>query len=148
MSTFSLTAHEHVTVTHSSPELLAMEVTWTSGGTLPPPHLHPSQDEHFEVHSGSLRAVVGGVERLISAGESFDVPRGVVHQMTAAPGGARATWEVRPALRTESFFRAMAAANGNKLTQLAVVADHPEEFRPTGGLRTIVRVLGALRPRS
>jgi quercetin dioxygenase-like cupin family protein len=146
MSSIAVTPHEHLVITTSSPELLAIEATWTTAGELPPPHFHPFQDEHFEVHEGSLLTIVDGVERMIEAGESFDVPRGAVHQMTAAAGGARATWEVRPALATESFFRDMAAAHGNKLRQLAVAARHPDEFRLTGALGAIVAALRALRP--
>ncbi len=145
MSTISVTPHAHLTITASSPGLLAMEVTWTSAGHLPPSHFHPGQDEHFEVLEGSLRAIVNGVERTILAGESFDVPRGAVHQMTAGVDGARAIWEVRPALRTEDFFRGMAAANGDLLKQLDAVTRHPDEFRLTGPLGAVARVVSGVR---
>jgi hypothetical protein len=144
-SSFSLGPHEHLAIKASTPELLSMDATWTGGGQLPPPHFHPNQDEHFEVHEGSLRAIIDGVERTIGAGESFDVPRGTVHQMTAAEGGCRATWEVRPALRTEAFFRAMAAAEGNKLRQLEVVTKHADEFRLAGALGALTRPFSAVR---
>lgn len=145
VSTISVTPHEHLTITSSTADLLAMDVTWTTAGHLPPAHFHPAQDEHFEVLEGALVALVDGVERTIQAGESFDVPRGAVHQMTAAVDGTRAIWEVRPALRTEDFFRGMAAANGNKLKQLGVVAGHPDEFQATGALAAIVRLIRVVR---
>ena len=138
-TTISLTPHEHLTITTSSDDVLAMEATWTDAGHLPPPHFHPAQDERFEVLEGSLRTIVDGVERTLHAGESLDVPRGTVHQMTAAVDGTRAIWEVRPALCTEDFFRGMAAANGNKLKQVDVAARHANEFQPTGVLGALVR---------
>ena len=145
MSTISVTPHEHLTITASTPEILAMEATWTRAGHLPPAHFNPDQDERFEVLEGSLRTIVDGVERTVRAGESLDVPRGAVHQMTAAAEGTHAIWEVRPALRTEDFFRGMAGAHGNKLKQLDVVARHPEEFRLTGALGVIARLVSAVR---
>lgn len=84
-------------------ELLAMEADYEDTGTMPPPHLHPSQDERFEVLDGTIHAIVGDDDAHHSAGAVFDVPRGVVHQM-AADGPARVRWEVRPALRTAEFF--------------------------------------------
>jgi len=144
-NTLSLTSDEHLTITTSSPELLAMEVTWTRAGHLPPAHFHPGQDERFEVLAGSLRVVIDGVEHTLGAGESLDVPRGAVHQMTAESDGTRAIWQVRPALRSEDFFRAMAAANGDKLKQVDVAARHPHEFQPTGVLGALTRVVRAAR---
>lgn len=144
-TTISLTPHEHLTITASSDDVLAMEATWTSAGHMPPPHVHPAQDERFEVLEGGLRTIVDGVERTLHAGESLDVPRGAVHQMTAVVDGTRAIWEVRPAMRTEDFFRSMAATNGNKLKQLDLAARHADEFQPTGVLGALVRVVSVMR---
>jgi quercetin dioxygenase-like cupin family protein len=63
-----------------------------------PPHLHPRQDEHFEVLDGAVRAIIEGVARRYTAGDAFDVPAGMVHQM-GGDGPARVKWEVRPALK-------------------------------------------------
>ena len=84
-------------------ELLAMEASYGAAGDLPPEHLHPRQDERFEVLEGSVRTIVDGQERVYRAGESFDVPAGTPHQM-AGETAARVRWEVRPALRTAEFF--------------------------------------------
>ena len=86
-----------------SAELLEMEATYSGEGALPPPHLHPSQDERFEVLEGALNVVVDGESRRHEAGEAFDVPAGTVHQM-GGDGPARVRWEVRPALKTAQFF--------------------------------------------
>ena len=84
-------------------ELLEMEAVYGGRGDMPPEHLHPRQDEHFEVLEGAIRTVVDGEERRYAEGEAFDVPAGTPHQM-AGDGHARVKWEVRPALRTAEFF--------------------------------------------
>lgn len=84
-------------------ELLEMEGAYTGQGGLPREHLHPHQEEHFEVRDGAVRAIIAGEERRYVAGEAFDIPAGTPHQM-AGDGPARVHWEVRPALRTAEFF--------------------------------------------
>jgi quercetin dioxygenase-like cupin family protein len=92
-----------LTAAESDGELLAMEGIWTGAGGFPPVHLHPSQAERFEVLEGELRAIVDGDERRYAPGETFDVPAGTPHTMTADEP-TRARWEVRPAMRTAEFF--------------------------------------------
>jgi quercetin dioxygenase-like cupin family protein len=121
------------TAADTAGELLEMKASY-SGGDLPPSHTHPKQDEHFTVLDGSVRAVIGGTDRLYDAGESFDVPAGTPHQM-AATGPATVRWEVRPALRTEDFFTKIYGARqagGVKalLRTCAVLAEFRDEFRP------------------
>jgi mannose-6-phosphate isomerase-like protein (cupin superfamily) len=41
---------------------LEMEGFYSGEGGLPPNHLHPRQDEHFEVLEGAVRAVIDGAE--------------------------------------------------------------------------------------
>ena len=84
-------------------EVLEMEQTYLGEGSMPPPHLHPVQDERFGVLEGAVRAVIDGSERRYEAGETFEVPAGTPHQMTG-DGPARITWEVRPALSSAQFF--------------------------------------------
>jgi quercetin dioxygenase-like cupin family protein len=86
-----------------SAELLSMEGTYAGSGEFPPVHLHPSQAERFEVLEGELRALVDGSERRYGPGETFEVPAGTPHTMTADVP-TRTRWEVRPALRTAEFF--------------------------------------------
>src|SRR5688572_11173914 len=96
-------------------ELLEMEATYPGTGAMPPMHLHPRQDEHFEVLEGAVSAVIDGAERRYQTGEAFDVPAGTAHQM-AGDGPARVRWRVSPALRTAEFFEGLyggrAAAEG------------------------------------
>jgi len=106
----SLTPHESVVVRRSSPSELEVEVVWTSGGSRPPKHFHPSQDEHFEVLSGTLSVSLDGEERTLHAGDTLDIPRGTVHRMwNAGDEPARAVWRTTPAGRTEDWFRALDA---------------------------------------
>jgi quercetin dioxygenase-like cupin family protein len=91
------------TAAETAGELLEMEATYPGAGGMPPEHLHPAQEERFEVLDGAVRTVIAGEERRFAAGETFAVPAGTPHQM-AGDGPARAKWEVRPALRSAEFF--------------------------------------------
>jgi quercetin dioxygenase-like cupin family protein len=87
-----------IRVLSETPELLVMESDYPAGCPSPPPHLHPSQDERFEVLSGAVHAVVDGRSL------TLDVPRGTVHEFGGDPERAGTVrWEVRPALRTAEF---------------------------------------------
>ncbi len=105
-----LTPTESVIVRRSEPELLEVEGIWGLGGDPPPKHFHPSQDEQFAVIVGTLRARVDGEEHELRQGDALEIPRGAVHQVWN-PGGAeaRASWQTRPAGRTEEWFRAVDA---------------------------------------
>ena len=105
-----LTASESLTIRERSAEALVVEAEYGPGGSPPPKHFHPSQDEHFRVLAGTLRARVGGELRELSAGDELDVPRGTVHQMwNPGEAPARLEWRTSPAGRTESWFRAVDA---------------------------------------
>jgi quercetin dioxygenase-like cupin family protein len=101
-----MTPYQSVTVTRHTPEVLEVEGAWGPHGKRPPRQLHPDQAEQFEVHSGSLRVRVDGVERTYGPGESFEIPRGAVHGVwNDGDEEARATWRTLPALRTLDFFK-------------------------------------------
>ncbi len=96
-------------VVSSTPEALRLEATWLPGGSAPPRHWHPRQDEEFEVVAGTLRVDLGDEpSRDLTAGERLTIPRRTVHRMWN-PGTkeTRATWVVTPAGRTEEMFRSM-----------------------------------------
>jgi len=114
-------------------ELLAMEASYAGDGSMPPEHLHPSQDEHFEVLEGSMRAIVGGEEKVYAAGETIDVPAGTPHQM-GAHEPTRMRWEVRPALRTAEFFERLYGTGPDSAREMGedFFAEFAEEFRLTG----------------
>jgi hypothetical protein len=110
----------------SGGELLEMEASYEGSGQLPPEHLHPSQEERFEVLEGAVRTVVGGAERRYAAGETFTVPAGTPHQMTG-DGPARVRWEVRPALRTAEFFERLYGGEAG----LELLEEYSAEIRIT-----------------
>lgn len=88
--------------------LLELEARYEPGGQYPPEHLHPRQDEHFEVLAGKLDVRLNGVERTYQAGQSFAIPRGSVHTMrNGGDEEASVYWEIRPALRTQQFYQSL-----------------------------------------
>ena len=106
----TVTPHETLTLRQSDPDRLEVEVRYGPGGSAPPAHFHPSQDEHFEVHEGELHARIDGAERVLAPGDTLVIPRGTVHQMwNPGDAGVRATWVTTPAGRTLDWFRAIDA---------------------------------------
>jgi mannose-6-phosphate isomerase-like protein (cupin superfamily) len=96
-------------------ELHEMRATYPAGSPLPPAHLHPAQDERFEVEAGTLTFVVDGGERVVGAGESIDIPRGAVHQVRNAGDVPAVTiWQTRPALRTGEFHHELNTATAEQ----------------------------------
>lgn len=105
---FELNDHEKVTVRTSTPELLELDAQWEPSKHKPLPHFHPSQDEHFEITEGQVSVKLGSETRVLNAGDTVDVPRGVVHTFwNSGTTTARAKWQVRPAQRTEEFFESI-----------------------------------------
>ena len=109
------------------PGELELDASYPGDAPLPPAHLHPSQDERFEVLEGAVRVIVDGAERRYAAGEAFDVPAGTPHQMTG-DGPARVRWLVRPALRTAEFFEGLYGGRAGR-EGLAFVEDFADEIR-------------------
>jgi quercetin dioxygenase-like cupin family protein len=86
-------------------ELLQADFFVKGGGFVAAEHVHPYQEERFEVLSGTVRFRVRGQERDVGAGETIVVPAGTPHVWwNASEDEAHLILEVRPALRTETFF--------------------------------------------
>jgi len=150
--TYRLTESETLTVSVRTPELFEVEGVWGPGGSAPPSHLHPAQDERFEVLEGALRVRLDGAERDLAAGEVLEIPRGTVHAMWN-PGGvpARARWQTRPALRTEEWFatvdRAQRAGPRGRIGLLGALPRFRDVFVLKAGPEPIVYgVLTVLSP--
>jgi hypothetical protein len=78
------------------------------GAQGPPEHVHPVQEERFEVLAGRVGARLEGVERLLAAGQKLTVPAGTRHTWWAAsPEETRVRVEFEPALETEGFFETL-----------------------------------------
>lgn len=107
-----LTPSESLEIRQSSPEALEVLASYGPGGSPPPKHFHPRQDEHFEVLEGAIHTRVEGEERVLGRGQQIDIRRGAVHQMWN-PGAepAQVLWRTAPRGRTEEWFRAVDALN-------------------------------------
>ena len=157
-----LTLHdgEQLTIRSCTPELLDIAAEWKPAGRghKPPYHFHPLQDEHFEIYEGELTVRLSGERKVLRTGDSLDVPRGTPHAMWNSGGSTtRATWQVRPSLRTEQFFAAVhqmraagAAGKGGMVTLPAaamIFQAFPDEFRlvmPEPARRPIIALLAAI----
>jgi mannose-6-phosphate isomerase-like protein (cupin superfamily) len=151
-----LTAAETVRVVSYTPDELEVEGTWGPDGSPPPAHLHPAQDEYFEVRSGHLTAVVGGTERSLGPGDTLEIPRRTPHKMWNAGGEtATAVWRTRPAGRTAEWFRTIDQLNGGgsrkpPLPGMAkALTSHKDVFRLSIGpklllpfVNVVLRVIG------
>ena len=85
--------------------VLAFDYFLPAGGSVPLAHVHPRQEERFEILSGRARIRVGRRLRRATVGESVLVPRGTVHRLWNEGGDElHAVVEFRPALRTEEGF--------------------------------------------
>ena len=111
-----------------------IEATYPPNSTPPPLHLHPAQDEHFTVTSGSFVVVRGDEEFTANAGDDFTVPRGTPHRMWAAEDGAVVLWRTSPAMRTGEMFCALwEVARDNDwepdvMKLFEVISSYPDEF--------------------
>lgn len=153
-----ITLSESVVVRRSDLELLEVEATFGAEGKAPPKHLHPAQDEYFEVLEGLLRVRVDGEERDLRPGDTIEIPCEIVHQMWN-PGvhEARVRWLTKPAGRTEQWFRAidrlyredMVGSNGEPgpFAFAALLTEFDDVFRlAVGPSRVVQGVLGLLAP--
>ncbi len=139
-------------------KLLEMEAIYPPQSAAPPYHFHPSQEENFKVLQGSFQTIIGGMEKIYEAGESYSVPVNTPHLMhNISDEEGRLLWQVRPALRTQEFLETMwgleadeeAGAGGvPNLMHLAVILSHyADEFRATSPPYWVQRILFAiLRP--
>jgi quercetin dioxygenase-like cupin family protein len=118
-----------VTSAESAGELHQMRVTYAPHSDLPPSHLHPAQDETFEIVEGAVEFILDGVRSEHRAPAVVEVPAGTVHQLhnpTDEP--AVILWSTRPALRTGEFFLALHEAAGDVERLVAVLTEYDDVF--------------------
>ena len=108
---------------------LEIEASYGPGGAEPPAHLHPSQDERFELLAGAMSTRVEGRDGELRRGDALEIPAGTPHQMwNAGDEVAVLRWTTMPAGRTLDWFRELAAAlagtpRGDPATLLERYAD-------------------------
>jgi mannose-6-phosphate isomerase-like protein (cupin superfamily) len=85
-------------------ERVEMEITLPPGAASPPRHVHPAQDEQWEVLSGVLSVWFDGGWRELRAGESLAIPKGAVHTLeNRSPETVRVRDTHVPALDFEDY---------------------------------------------
>lgn len=138
-----ISAHESLRVIRADPSCFEVEATYEPGGTAPPAHLHPAQEEHFEVLEGRLHVELDGTDHELTAGDTIDVPCGSKHRMwNTATEPARVNWRTEPALRTQEWFaglatlQAAAERSGKHRADLLAFAVHASRHRDTFRLVT------------
>ena len=128
-------------------KLYEQRVEYRPGSPFPTNHYHPAQSELFEVEQGAMVYVVDGEERRVEAGETLELPPGVSHKARNASAAepALVRWETRPALRSEAFFRTVAALGQVGLLESALLAhEYRDVFRATGLPGVIAPVIAIL----
>ena len=85
-------------------ELLAFDMTLSVDGHVPGAHVHPEQEERFEIVAGTMTFRMNGKRVVAGPGEVVVVPAGARHRF--ANGGeeeVQVRVEVRPALKMEEL---------------------------------------------
>jgi quercetin dioxygenase-like cupin family protein len=91
-------------------ERLAFELVVSLDGHVPGGHVHPTQEERFEMVSGTMKFRKGLKTVVATAGESVVVPPGTYHRFAnAGDEAAVVRVEVRPALRMEELYETAVA---------------------------------------
>jgi mannose-6-phosphate isomerase-like protein (cupin superfamily) len=113
-------------------EAVVFETFVRPNGFVAAAHVHPAQEERFEIISGRLGLEIGGKEVIAEPDETLTIPAGTPHRFwNAGEDEARFRCHVRPALQFEQLLETMfaLAADGktNKrgmpnLLRLAVIA--------------------------
>lgn len=98
------------TASDTGGELLAFELFLAPNGHVPRAHVHPEQEERFEVVKGTMKFRRGLKTVIARAGDTVVVPSGVTHRFENADNEpAHVLVEVRPALRMEQLFETATA---------------------------------------
>jgi mannose-6-phosphate isomerase-like protein (cupin superfamily) len=88
----------------SGGEVVEMEFVLPPSCVPPPPHVHRSQVEAYEVLEGSLDVTIDGRWRTLAVGDRAEVPVGALHTFRNRCGRTvRVRNHHRPALRFEDF---------------------------------------------
>jgi len=89
-------------------ELVEVECIVSPGGAVAGAHVHPLQEERFEVLQGQVGFRAGRSTVIATPGETVVVPAGTVHRFwNAGETDARFVCQVRPALEFEALIETM-----------------------------------------
>jgi quercetin dioxygenase-like cupin family protein len=123
-------------------ELLELKVYMAPGGFVATPHVHPRQEERFEIDGAEVIFRIGRVERRYKPGDVVIVPPGAAHTWWNPSRQEAATLvQFRPALDTETMLETWfgLAADGkvnsrgmpNALQLMVMTRYFKREGRPT-----------------
>lgn len=92
------------TAADTAGNLLELELELAADGRVPGAHVHPEQEERFEVIDGTMRFRLGLRTIVAQAGDVVVVPAGRVHRfVNGGDGPARVRVRVQPALDMEEL---------------------------------------------
>jgi quercetin dioxygenase-like cupin family protein len=140
------------TADETNGELLQFDFFLKPRGEIAEQHLHPRQEERFEVVSGRMRGIVSKKPQTAETGDVVVVPPGTRHAWwNDGDEEAHLVVEFRPALRAEEFFEtAFGLARDGKtderglpnIWQRAVLLrEYDDEFFPASGPLPIIKVM-------
>jgi quercetin dioxygenase-like cupin family protein len=94
------------TAADTSGEYVEIDLLLEAGGQVPGLHVHPLQEEKFEVLGGTMKFRYGRRKIVAEAGETVTVPAGVIHNFANASKDedARVRVTITPALDMEQLF--------------------------------------------
>jgi quercetin dioxygenase-like cupin family protein len=91
-------------------EVVVFETIVGPNGFVAAAHVHPMQEERFEIVAGTLGLRVGGEEIVAGPGETLTIPAGTPHRFwNSGDEEVRFRCEVRPALQFEQLLETMFA---------------------------------------
>jgi quercetin dioxygenase-like cupin family protein len=138
-------------------EAVVIETFVKPNGFVAAAHLHPYQEERFQVLRGTVGFRVGGEEIVAGPGQRLTVPAGTAHKFwNAGEDEAHFVCEVRPALQFEQLIETMfgLAADGktnrkgmpNPLRLAVIAHSHFDDVRlpfPPAWMQRMGLALGA-----
>jgi len=100
----------HTTSRETDGEVVVFETFVQPDGFVAAAHVHPRQEERFEILSGTLGLRMGGEEIVAGPGKKVTIPTGTPHRFwNAGEDEVRFRCEVRPALEFERLIETMFA---------------------------------------
>ncbi|MBA3366879.1 MAG: cupin domain-containing protein [Actinobacteria bacterium] len=147
----------HKTSRETNGEMVVVECIVQPNGCVAAAHVHPSQEERFQVLKGSVGFKVGREQRAAGPGERLTVPAGTPHKFwNDGDVEAHFVCEIRPALQFEQLIETMFALAADGKTnrkgmpnplRLAVIArEHFDTVQlpfPPAALQRMGLALGA-----
>lgn len=129
-------------------EYVEFVVTLPAGAPGPPPHIHPLQEEYFEVLEGKLGLMVNGRKIVLGSGESYELPRNTIHTFY---NGGETSFKIRtifrPALHMDWLSAEMIASanrNNSKFRSLLetayILSKAKGEYKLTGGAGRLQKI--------